>query len=143
MLNTKKFRAIGMMAAMMARSKVNDENATANDVIALTPLLKEWAEGAFVTGDVRVYEGYPYKCVQDHDSTGNAAWNPKDAVSLWANFHATDAQYALPYVAPTGAHDAYNAGEYMIFTDYIIYMCLVDNTVHAPDVLTTAWKAMP
>ena len=138
-MRNDKFYAIGMMVASLARNKVTEDNATANEVIALMPLLKDWVEGSYVIGDVRVYNGAPYKCVQAHDSTGNSGWNPVDAPSLWSNYHATDAQYALPYVAPTGAHDCYNAGEYMIWTDGSVYECLVDGTVYNPETIPASW----
>lgn len=139
MRNREKFRAIGMMVAMMARNKAEETTTTANEVIALLPLLKDWAEGSFIVGDVRVYDSRPFRCVQAHDSTGNPTWNPVDAVSLWANYHATEKQYALPYVTPTGAHDAYMAGEWMVWTDGTVYRCLTDATVYDPEILPSAW----
>lgn len=141
MLDVRKFKAVGMVAARQAREKAAADDIAANDVIDMTALLTPWKEGVQTAGNVVVYNGYPYKVVQTHDSTGNPGWNPADAPALFAPYHATDRSHALPWVAPTGAHDAYNAGEWMIFTDAMAYECLKDATVHAPDVLPGAWKA--
>ena len=137
MLNMSKLYAIGKLAARQARADA--PTAKANDVIDMVPLLKGWEEGMHQVGEVAVYEGIPYKCVQEHDSAGNPAWNPKDAPSLWAAYHATDAAHALPYAQPTGAHDAYMLGEYAKFNGEV-YRCVMDGTVHDPDVLPGSWE---
>lgn len=141
MLNMETMRAIGMLVARQAREKAATEGVAANEVIDMTALLKPWAEGPQTAGEVVSYKGQPYKVVQTHDSTGNPAWNPADTPALFAPYHATDRAHALPWAAPTGAHDAYMAGEWMIYTDGLAYRCMQDNTVHAPDVLPSAWGA--
>lgn len=139
MLNMTKLYAIGKLAARQARAEA--PTAKANDVIDMVPLLKAWAEDIHIVGEVVVYEGIPYKCVQEHNSLGNPTWNPKDAPSLWANYHATDAEHALPYAQPTGAHDAYMLGEYAVYRD-VVYRCVMDGTVHDPAVLPASWEAV-
>ena len=101
-------------------------------------LLRKWVPGNYVVGDVRLYEGIPYKCIQAHDSTGNETWNPSVA-SLWMQYHGTSVETARPWVAPTGAHDMYLAGEYMIWTDGFTYKCL-SNTNFSPADYALAWE---
>lgn len=116
--------------------------AAPDDVIADAPLLQQWVPGNYTAGNVRVQDGYPYKCCQAHDSSNNPDWDPVTQRALWAPYHATTAKWALPYVAPTGAHDAYQTGEYMIWTDGQIYRCNTDNTVWGPDTLPGAWEVV-
>ena len=139
MLNLEKFKAVGMMAARQAREKASSEGATANEVISMVALLKPWQEGVQTAGEVVAYNGKPYKVVQNHDSTGNPGWNPELAPALFAPYHATSKAYALPYVAPTGAHDAYMRGEWALWADEA-YECQQDGTVYDPSVLPAAWK---
>lgn len=101
-------------------------------------ILRKWTPGNYVVGDVRVYDGIPYKCIQAHDSTGNETWNPSVA-SLWMQYHGTSIETARPWVAPTGAHDMYLAGEYMIWTDGSTYKCL-SNTNFSPADYPSAWE---
>lgn len=101
--------------------------------------IRLWHEGAYTSGDVRMYEGNPYRCVQAHDSTGNPGWNPAAAPALWMQYHGTSAETARPWIAPAGAHDMYRAGEYMIWTDGAVYRCLAD-TAYNPDAYPQAWE---
>lgn len=116
--------------------------ADPDDVIADAALLRPWTPGDYAAGDVRVQDGYPYKCCQAHDSTDNPDWDPATNRALWVPYHATTAKWALPYAAPTGAHDAYRDGEYMVWTDGQIYRCNTDNTVWGPDTLPGAWEVV-
>ena len=116
--------------------------AAPDDVIADAALLRPWTPGDYAAGDVRVQDGYPYKCCQAHDSTDNPDWDPATNRALWVPYHATTAKWALPYAAPTGAHDAYQDGEYMIWTDGQIYRCNTDNTVWGPDTLPDVWEVV-
>ena len=141
MFDGGKMRAIGMMLARQAMRTAEAEDTATNEVIDLAPLLKTWQPGAYEAGDVRAHAGMPYRCVQAHDSTGIPVWNPADAPSLWANLHGTDAEHALPYVQPTGAHDAYMAGDYAVFGG-AVYRCTADGTVHDPMVLSGGWEAV-
>lgn len=44
------------------------------------------------------------------------------------------------WVHPTGAHDAYNTGDKMTYTDGKRYICQMDNCVWGPDVYPAGWK---
>lgn len=44
------------------------------------------------------------------------------------------------YVQPTGAHDAYNTGDKMTYTDGNKYICQMDGCVWGPDVYPKGWK---
>lgn len=138
MLDPKTMRAIGKIIARNAREVA--KTAEANEIIDLAPLLKPWREGPQNAGDIVVHDGVPYKCVQAHDSTGNPGWTPDKTPALFAPYHATDRAHALPYAAPTGAQDAYNMGEWMIWTDAAAYLCKTDGTVWGPDELPDAWE---
>ena len=101
-----------------------------------------WVPGNYVTDDMRQYGGQVWRCCQGHDSTGNESWYPGNVPALWTACHAKDAEYAKNYVPPTGAHDAYQEGEYMLWTDGKVYKCLTDNTVHNPVDLPSAWEVV-
>ena len=115
--------------------RIADSPAAVNDAMSL---IREWKLGAYGIGDVRMYEGDPYKCCQAHDSTDNPGWNPTVA-ALWTQYHGTSKETARPWVQPTGAHDMYLAGEYMIWTDSFIYRCKAD-TAYSPAQYALAWE---
>lgn len=108
-------------------------------VIAASEYFKPWTPDSYSVGDVRLNQnGVPKECITAHDSVTNPDWTI-DVPSLWKPYHSRKADYALPYEAPTGAHDMYKAGEYMIYTDGIIYECLSD-TAYSPTDYPQAWR---
>ena len=82
--------------------------------------------------------GYPYECMTGYDGTVQQDWTI-DNRTLWKPLHSRDPEYALPWEQPTGAHDMYKAGEYMIWTDGKIYQCITD-TNYSPDEYPQAWE---
>ena len=140
-LSNAEMRAIGKMLAIMADEYSRKETATPNEIIDLHPLLRPWRQGVYKAGQIVTYEKRPYRVISDHDSTNIPNWTPELAPSLFANFHGTDAKHALPWQAPTGAHDAYNKGEWMIYTDGISYECQQNATTWGPDVVPAAWRS--
>ena len=86
-----------------------------------------------------MYLGYPYKVIQNHNSTGNPTWTPFDAPALFAPWHGVSVDTALPWKQPTGAQDIYLVDEYMVFTDGKTYLCLT-NTNYSPAEYAQAWQ---
>lgn len=116
-------------------AKIADSPAEINENPAA---IRSWKEGAYAMGDVRMYEGAPYKCVQAHDSTGNPGWNPAETPALWMQYHGTTVETARQFIHPTGAHDMYLKGEYAVF-DGVIKRAVMD-TSFSPDEYPAAWE---
>lgn len=131
----------GMLA--LAKATLNEQIATMEDKtlgIQCMALFDTWTKDNYKVGDVRTDPdtGYPYECITQHDSISNPDWTIKNR-TLWAPWHSKTAESALPYEAPTGAHDMYKTGEYMIFTDKKIYKCIQD-TNYSPTDYAQAWE---
>lgn len=62
-----------------------------------------------------------------------------DDCLIAASFFRWGKEYALPWEAPTGAHDMYKAGEYMIWTGGVIKKALRD-TNFSPDEYPADWE---
>lgn len=125
------------------RSVLIDKVSASEDktlAIACMALFEPWTPGAYEIGDVRTdpKTGYPKECMIVHDSRVNADWTISVA-SVWRPYHSRTAENALPWEAPTGAHDIYKAGEYMVWTDYGIYKCLTDTNFNPVD-YPSAWE---
>ena len=82
--------------------------------------------------------GYPYECMTAYDGTVQQDWTI-DNRTLWKPWHSRKKEYALPWEAPTGAHDMYHAGEYMIWTDGTVKKCIQD-TNFSPTEYPQAWE---
>ena len=103
-------------------------------------LFEPWTKGNYKVGDVRTdpKTSYPYECITQHDSVSNPNWTI-DNRTLWKPWHSRSIDYALPFEAPTGAHDMYKTGEYMIYTDKYLYKCVQD-TNFSPTDYPQAWE---
>lgn len=125
----------------MARTMFRAQAASmpADEVIRCRALAGEWSPGTYQAGDVRALGGVPYRCCQAHDSTGNPDWKPGAASALWAAYHGTSPETALPWEAPSGAHDLYKSGECMVWTDGQI-MRAVQDTAFSPGQAPDAWE---
>ena len=82
--------------------------------------------------------GYPYECMTAYDGTVQQGWTI-DNRTLWKPWHSRKKECALPWEAPTGAHDMYKTGEYMIWTDGIVKKCIQD-TNFSPTEYPQAWE---
>lgn len=112
--------------------------------IACKGIFPTWVRGNYIVGDVTTDPdtGYPYECIVAHDSIINTGedYTIKNR-TLWKPWHSREKEYALPWEAPTGAHDMYKAGEYMIWTDGTVRRCKAD-TDRGPDVLPDNWETV-
>ena len=139
MSKEQKARLTAYRAAMDAAVESVREDAAALNKVAV--MARSWTPGSYVVGDVRVYGGIPYRCVQAHDSSANPAWTPDATPALWMQYHGTSPETARPWVAPAGAHDIYRTGEYMIWIDGQMYKCL-QGTNFSPADYPQAWEAV-
>lgn len=114
---------------------------TADEVIQNSALCKVWLAGKHTAGEVYMAAEQPWKCIQDYDNAvytdiapGQPAWG-----TFHTPYHGTTKETALPWVAPTGAHDIYFSGEYMIWTDGLTYHC-IQPTNFSPAEYAVAWE---
>ena len=110
--------------------------------IACKGIFPTWVRGNYIVGDVTTDPdtGYPYECITPHDSIINTGedYTIKNR-TLWKPWHSRKKEYALPWEQPTGAHDMYKAGEYMIWTDGSVKKCVQD-TNFSPTEYAQAWE---
>lgn len=95
--------------AMQFRSKLDRLIDVLDDEAALdnTVLFPEWSSGrSYAVGDRVQYDGLLYKCVQAH--TSQADWTPDVTPALWVKISIEEWP---EWMQPTGAQDAYNAGD--------------------------------
>lgn len=126
-----------------ARGKLLAELAETEDKtegIACRGLIPMYEQNhTYEVGDVRLHPetGYPKECIMAYDGTVQQDWTI-DTTTLWKPWHSRKKEYALPWEAPTGAHDMYKAGEYIIWTDGNTYQCTQD-TNFSPEEYPQAW----
>ena len=124
--------------AVLAQIAESDDKTLGIQCMALFPVYEQNKQHE--VGEVATHPetGYPYECMTAYDGTVQQDWTI-DNRTLWKPWHSRKKEYALPYEAPTGAHDMYKSGEYMIWTDGIVKKCLRD-TNFSPDEYPADWE---
>ena len=114
---------------------------TNDEVIQNRVLCKVWEAGVHTVGEVYSTGEQLWQCIQDYDNEvypdiipGNAAWG-----TFHKPYHGTTPETAMPWVQPTGAHDMYLTGEYMIWEDGLIHKC-ISSTAYSPEEYGGAWE---
>lgn len=127
-----------------SRMLVQTVDLTPDQTIQVSALYPEWTLGSYKVGDIRpaTYQGthQPWKCRQEHDTATYPDITPDGTAwrTFWIPFHGTTPETAQPWIAPSGAHDQYEAGEYTIWTDGQLYLCN-QNTAYSPEEYPRAW----
>lgn len=76
-----------------------------------------------------------YRVAQAH--TSQADWLPDELPALYTPIGLTEAGYPV-WSQPTGAHDAYKAGDVVDYKG-TLYQCTVDGNVWPPDAYPEGW----
>ena len=116
---------------------------TADEVIENRVMCKMWMPGAHTAGEVYSTGEQLWQCIQDYDNSvypdimpGGSAWG-----TFHKPYHGTTVETAMLWVAPTGAHDLYLTGEYMVWIDGALYLCKAD-TAYSPVDYAAAWEVV-
>ena len=125
-------------ALQMFASTLTDEQAM--EVVAV---YDPWIVGKlynkcdFVTYGVNgVGDPQLYKVNIEH--TAQADWTPDTSPSLFKAIGLDDEGYPV-WSQPTGAHDAYNAGDIVNYNG-TLYKSLIDGNVYSPDTYPAGWE---
>lgn len=98
---------------------------------------KSYAVGDFVTrGENSVGDPQLYKVVQAH--TSQADWTPDATPALYTAIGLDAAGYPV-WSQPTGAHDAYNAGDIVDYNG-TLYQSMIDGNTYSPDAYPAGWS---
>lgn len=124
---------------------VQVDSASIPDAIAVDmPLMfREWASGeSYISQEIIRYQGELYRIAQNH--TSQDQWKPGETGTESLYTHITidpETGYEV-WQQPTGAHDAYNTGDRVLYPDENgqIYESLINGNTWAPDVYPQGWK---
>lgn len=92
---------------------------------------------AYMAGDKFKYNGLSYAVIQAH--TSQADWKPDLVMSLYKQIFPEEV--IAEWVQPTGAQDAYNIGDQVLFNGSI-YESLINANVWSPTAYPAGWKKL-
>lgn len=100
---------------------------------------KTYTVGEFFTyGTNGVGDPQLYKVAQAH--TSQADWTPDVIPALYTPIGLDDSGYPV-WSQPTGAHDAYNAGDIVNYNG-TLYKSLINGNVYSPDAYPAGWEVV-
>lgn len=115
---------------------------TDEQAMEVAAIYDPWAMGkTYTVGEIVTYGengvGDPqlYKVVQAH--TSQADWTPDTAVSLFTAIGLDESGYPV-WSQPSGAHDAYNAGDIVNYNG-TLYQSTIDGNVYSPEAYPAGW----
>ena len=124
-------------ALQMFATSLTDEQAM--EVVAVYDpwkVGKAYSVGEFLTyGENGVGDPQLYKVAQAH--TAQADWTPDSTPALYTAIGLDESGYPV-WSQPTGAHDAYNAGDVVNYNG-TLYQSLVDGNVYSPEAYPAGW----
>lgn len=98
---------------------------------------KSYAVGErFTYGTNSVGDPQLYKVAQAHTSA--AEWTPDATPALYTPIGLDDDGYPI-WAQPTGAHDAYNAGDIVDYNGNL-YKSVIDGNVYSPEEYPQGWE---
>ena len=124
--------------AVMAKIAESEDKTLGIQCMALFPVYVQDKQHDAEEVATHPETGYPYECMTAYDGSVQQDWTI-DNRTLWKPWHSRKPEYALPWEAPTGAHDMYKSGEYMVWTDGNTYKCISD-TNFSPEEYAQAWE---
>ena len=125
---------------VLGQALVKTTDLSNDEKIMTAALFPDWVAGKHTAGEIyTISTGALWECIQDYDNAiypdiapGLPAWR-----TFHKPFHGKSREAALPWVAPSGAHDMYLVGEYMIWKGDV-YLCKQD-TSFTPEEYAAAW----
>ena len=125
-------------ARATAQELIKQETMSAEDVETLVPMYPKWEVGISVkVGNLYGHLGTLYEVLQAH--TTQADWTPDATPALWKS--KAPAGVIPDFVQPTGAHDAYNIGDRVLF-EGVVYESTIDGNVWSPTAYPQGWQVI-
>lgn len=125
-------------AIQMFAASLTDEQAM--EIATIYPAYeigKAYAADELITYGVNsVGDPQLYRVVQAH--TSQADWSPDSTPALYTPIGLDNSGYPI-WSQPTGAHDAYNAGDIVNYNG-TLYKSLIDGNVWSPDAYPAGWE---
>lgn len=132
---------IDVAIPMLARASA--PSMTDAQLLSIPLLFEPWEAGRdYQAGEVLRMDGELYRVAQDH--TSQAQWVPGAAGTESLYTHITvdpETGYDV-WQQPTGAHDAYNVGDRVLYPDASgkVYESTIDGNVWPPDAYPQGWR---
>lgn len=134
-----RLAAVRQAGQIATRDLIKTDSLSTDELVSLIELYPKWEVGrSYLIDDLVAYNNALYQCVQAH--TSQADWTPDIVPALFTR--KTPAGVIPDWVQPTGAHDAYNIGDQVLFNG-LVYESIIDANVWSPTDYPQGWQLIP
>ena len=132
----KEFRKLINANLQATRKLIRVDELSEDELLDMIDLYESYEIGkSYQVDDIFKYEGKLYKVIQEHTSQDN--WIPSELPALYLSMMPEN---VIPeWVQPSGAHDAYNTGDKVIFEGKV-YESVIDGNTWSPIDHPSSWK---
>lgn len=131
--------AIKRILGYLLKPVLNSDSIRAEQLTDLATVYPQWRPGhAYAVNDVVVKDSTLYRIVQAH--TSQADWLPDATPALYTAY--TPPGQVAEWVQPTGAQDAYNTGDRVLFNGST-YESLINANTWSPTAYPAGWQLIP
>lgn len=134
--NDMDIMAMKRLLRILTKNVLESDSVTEQQLSDLATIYPQWQINKYYeANEVFVKDSTLFRVIQAH--TSQADWLPETAESLYTAYRAPGE--ITEWVQPTGAYDAYQAGEKVLYNGKT-YESLIDNNTWSPDAYPAGWK---
>lgn len=132
----KQFMASKKAAQIAIIDLIKADSLNEDEIEDLVEIYPKYEVGvAYETGDLFNQDGVLYEVIQSH--TSQADWLPSSTPALYKAINPVGV--VSDWIQPTGAHDAYNIGDRVMF-EGSMYESLINANTWSPTGYPQGWK---
>ena len=134
----REFRKLINANLQATRKLIRVDELSEDELLGMINLYESYKVGkSYKVDDIFKYEGKLYKVIQEHTSQDD--WIPSELPALYLSMMPEN---VIPeWVQPTGSHDAYSAGDKVIFEGKV-YESLIDGNTWSPTDYPQGWQVV-
>lgn len=125
----ERLRAVNIAGQLSVGRMIREDELTLEEIDSLISLYPDYIVGEdYAVGDIFSYDNRLYKVLQAHISQDD--WLPNVTASLYTIVKPPN---IIPeWVQPTGAHDAYQTGDKVLYNTFV-WVSKIDSNTTVPD----------
>jgi hypothetical protein len=130
--------AMKRLLRILTKNVLESDSVTQQQLSDLATIYPKWRINEYYeANEVFVKDGLLFRVIQTH--TSQADWLPETTKSLYTAYRVPGE--ITEWVQPTGAHDAYQTGEKVLYNGKT-WESLIDNNTWSPDAYPAGWKQL-
>ncbi len=132
----REFRKLIKANLQATRKLIRVDELDEEELLDMIDLYESYqVDKSYKVDDIFKHENKLYKVIQEH--TSQEDWIPNELPALYLSMMPEN---VIPeWVQPTGSHDAYNAGDRVIFEGKV-YESLIDANTYSPTAYPQGWE---